>query len=117
MTKLTPPKDPNLVAAAPDLLDALECLLSYLEGYDHDYPEAAPKFNRARAAIAKAQGVQKNIEDWKVELVDTNHYAIFHKVWNLEWTDEQGNNLCFETAQEARQYLKEVFKEESHDSQ
>ena len=51
------PEDARLIAAAPDLLDALECLLSYLEGYDNDYPEAAPKFDRARAAIAKAQGV------------------------------------------------------------
>lgn len=47
----------RLIAAAPDLLAALDDLLSYLEGYDHDYPEAAPKFDRARAAIAKAQGV------------------------------------------------------------
>lgn len=47
----------RLIAAAPDLLAALDDLLSYLEGYDHDYPEAAPKFDRARAAIAKAEGV------------------------------------------------------------
>ena len=49
--------DERLIAAAPDLLAALDDLLSYLEGYDHDYPEAAPKFDRARAAIAKAVGV------------------------------------------------------------
>ena len=48
-------KRAKLIAAAPDLLAALEDLLSYLEGYDHDYPEAAPKFNRARAAIAKVE--------------------------------------------------------------
>lgn len=48
--------DARLIAAAPDLLTALDDLLAYLEGYDHDYPEAAPKFDRARAAIAKARG-------------------------------------------------------------
>lgn len=47
----------RLIAAAPDLLEALEDLLSYLEGYDADYPEALPKFDRARAAITKARGV------------------------------------------------------------
>lgn len=55
---------------------------------------------------------QNNIKDWKVELVDTKHYAIFHKTINLEWVDEaSGENLCFETAKKARQYLNEVFKE------
>ena len=55
---------------------------------------------------------QDSIKDWKVELVDTKHYAIFHKVWNLEWVDKtSGENLCFDTAKEARQYLNEVFKE------
>lgn len=55
---------------------------------------------------------QNNIKDWKVELVDTKHYAIFHKTINLEWVDEaSGENLCFETAREAHQYLNEVFKE------
>ena len=53
---------------------------------------------------------QNNIKDWKVELVDTKHYAIFHKTINLEWVDEaSGENLCFETAREgilAIQYLK-----------
>ena len=50
--------DARLIAAAPDLLEALEDLLSYLEGYDADYPESLPKFDRARAAITKAQGGQ-----------------------------------------------------------
>ena len=55
---------------------------------------------------------QDSSKDWKVELVDTKHYAIFHKVWNLEWVDKtSGENLCFDTAKEARQYLNEVFKE------
>lgn len=41
----------NLIAAAPDLLDALEALVSVLDPYD--YPdEQGP----ARAAIAKARG-------------------------------------------------------------
>ena len=30
---------------------------------------------------------QDNIKDWKVELVDTKHYAIFHETINLEWVD------------------------------
>ena len=49
-------------------------------------------------------------EDWQVELVIDKHYAIFHKEVNQEWTDANGDNLCFETAKEARQYLAKVFK-------
>ena len=52
------PEDARLIAAAPDLLAALDDLLSYLEGYDHDYPEAAGYFDRARTALAKAEGVK-----------------------------------------------------------
>ena len=51
-------KRARLIAAAPDLFAALDDLLSYLEGYDHDYPEAAGYFDRARAALAKAEGVK-----------------------------------------------------------
>jgi len=46
----------RLIAAAPDLLNALDGLLDYLRDYDADYPEAAPIFGKARAAIAKATG-------------------------------------------------------------
>lgn len=46
----------HLIAAAPDLLGALNSLLEYLHEYDLDYPEAAPVFDKARAAIAKARG-------------------------------------------------------------
>ena len=46
----------HLIAAAPDLLGALNSLLEYLHEYDLDYPEAAPVFDKARAAIAKAKG-------------------------------------------------------------
>ena len=46
----------RLIAAAPDLLNALDGLLDYLREYDADYPEAAPIFGKARAAIAKATG-------------------------------------------------------------
>jgi len=48
--------DAHLIAAAPDLLGALNSLLEYLREYDLDYPEAAPVFDNARAAIAKAKG-------------------------------------------------------------
>lgn len=51
-------------------------------------------------------------EDWQVEFIDTKHYAIFHKVWNQEWQDEKGDNLCFETKKEAVAYLKEAFRQE-----
>ena len=51
------------------------------------------------------------LKDWKVEFIDTNHYAIFHKEVNLEWIDaDSGDNLCFETAKKARKYLSNVFK-------
>jgi hypothetical protein len=56
---LTPRRDQfngDLIAAAPDLLNALDGLLDYLRDYDADYPEAAPIFGKARAAIAKATG-------------------------------------------------------------
>jgi hypothetical protein len=46
----------RLIAAAPDLLNALDGLLDYLRDYDADYPEAAPIFGKARTAIAKATG-------------------------------------------------------------
>ena len=46
----------RLIAAAPDLLNALDGLLDYLRDYDADYPEAAPIFGKARSAIAKATG-------------------------------------------------------------
>jgi len=52
------------------------------------------------------------VKDWQVEFIEQGHYAIFHKIVNLEWVDKtSGDNLCFETAKEARQYLNEVFKE------
>lgn len=49
------------------------------------------------------------IEDWQVEFIAPKHYAIFHKEVNQEWTDGLGENLCFETAQEAKRYLAKVF--------
>jgi len=57
-TEQTGQANAHLVAAAPDLFAALDDLLSYLEGYDHDYPEAAGYFDRARTALAKAEGVK-----------------------------------------------------------
>jgi hypothetical protein len=46
----------RLIVSAPDLLAAMDGLLEYLQGYDTDYPEAAPVFEKARAAITKATG-------------------------------------------------------------
>ena len=58
-------------------------------------------------------------EDWQVEFIDEDHngkhYAIFHKVWNQEWQNEQGDNLCFETKKEAVAYLKKAFEREVSD--
>jgi len=48
----------DLLAAAPDLLSALDGLLEYLDGHDLDYPEAASIFDNARAVLAKATGMQ-----------------------------------------------------------
>ena len=48
-------EDARLIAAAPDMLEALEDLLNYVGGWDApaDHP-----CGRARAAIAKARGTQ-----------------------------------------------------------
>jgi hypothetical protein len=48
--------DAQLIAAAPDLLKALEVALEYLEANPDDYSE--PRAKAARAAIAKARGVE-----------------------------------------------------------
>lgn len=44
----------RLIAAAPDLLEALEAALEYLDANPDDYSN--PRANIARAAIAKALG-------------------------------------------------------------
>jgi len=46
----------HLIAAAPDLLDALECLLSELD-FTETYP--FPSEKKCKAAIAKAKGETK----------------------------------------------------------
>lgn len=46
----------NLIAAAPDLLDAVEELLIYLADWDDPDNETC---QRARAAVAKAKGESK----------------------------------------------------------
>lgn len=51
-------------------------------------------------------------KDWYVERLGHKHWVIFHKVWNQEWQDEEGNNHCFETKKEAVAYLKEAFRQE-----
>lgn len=44
-------------------------------------------------------------DDWEVVCVDTECYAIYRKDLNEEWQDEHGDNLVFETEQEAKAYL------------
>ena len=56
---------------------------------------------------------KSNREDWQVECVSIDHYAIFHRDVNLEWTDAQGDNLCFESEQEALEYLNRHFNMEA----
>lgn len=51
-------------------------------------------------------------EDWEVVCVDSTTYAIYRKNYNQEWQDRHGDNLVFETEEEAVAYLKEVFSEE-----
>ena len=53
-------------------------------------------------------------KDWYVERVGHKHWVIFHKVWNQEWQNEQGDNLVFETKKEAVAYLKEAFGQEDN---
>ena len=52
--------DAHLIAAAPDLLEALrdvtDALAEHLSDLGRDHPEQAPRVQRARAAIAKATG-------------------------------------------------------------
>ena len=49
----------RLIAAAPDLLEALEYLAGACElALDNDYPEGRDPVSVARAAIAKAKGEQ-----------------------------------------------------------
>lgn len=48
--------------------------------------------------------------EWQVERIAYRHYAIFHREVNIEWTDEHGDNLCFETAAQAHRYLNDQFK-------
>ena len=45
----------NLIAAAPDLLEALSEVVEWLEHGDH----AGPMHSKARAAIAKAKGEEQ----------------------------------------------------------
>lgn len=50
-------------------------------------------------------------EDWEVVCIDSETYAIYRKDYNEEWQNEQGDNLVFDTAEEATQYLRNTFNE------
>ncbi len=48
--------------------------------------------------------------DWHVEQVAENYYVLFHNEESREWVDEYGDNLCFDTKEEALRYLAENTK-------
>ena len=45
-------------------------------------------------------------EYWKVEEVDTNLWGIYGDAWG-EWIDPKGDFLCFDTPEDAQQYIDE----------
>jgi hypothetical protein len=49
--------------------------------------------------------------DWEVVCIDSESYAIYRKGYNEEWQDAQGDNLVFNTDEEATQYLRNTFNE------
>lgn len=53
--------------------------------------------------------------EWEVVCIDSESYAIYRKNYNEEWQDEHGDNLVFDSAEEANQYLKNVFDKERTD--
>ena len=52
-------------------------------------------------------------EEWEVVCIDSENYAIYRKDVNEEWQDEQGDNLVFETEQEANAYLQNHLTQEA----
>ena len=50
--------DANLIAAAPDLLEALIFCLEFLEANDDDEDDVVKRIKKARTTIAKATGEQ-----------------------------------------------------------
>lgn len=57
--------DAQLIAAAPDLLEALKGVLAILEGPTPPAEEVFAAMDRARAAIAKAENAQQNLRSNK----------------------------------------------------
>ena len=52
-------------------------------------------------------------KEWEVVCIDSENYAIYRKDVNEEWQDEQGDNLVFETEQEANAYLQNHLTQEA----
>jgi hypothetical protein len=48
-------------------------------------------------------------EDWQAENCG-NHWVIFGRFSSGEWIDENGDYLCFDTEEEANQYIKEIIR-------
>lgn len=57
ITRETAEANARLIAAAPDLLDALQAMLTHMGMDEDDWNK--PTFNKARAAISKATGEQQ----------------------------------------------------------
>jgi len=48
-------------------------------------------------------------EDWEVQYLCDDQYVIYHKDYNQEWQNEDGDNLVFDTKEEAEEYLRKEF--------
>lgn len=53
---------------------------------------------------------KRKFEEWQIEQVAENYFVIFHKEESREWVDEYGDNLCFDTKEQALKYLVEHTK-------
>lgn len=52
----------------------------------------------------------KDPNDWHAEYVGDDYWGIYGKNFSGEWIDEHGDCLCFDTEEEANEYIKEEIK-------